>query len=494
LADYQPDSISRAEAAAELEARRLGARSLVGFRRYVLPQLDIARHHVAIADALEDVLAGVLQLLIIKAPPRHGKSLETSIEFPAYTLGRHPTWEYALASYNDRLAKKFGRGVRNLIRSKRYRNVFPGVEIAPDSRAADEWRLTLGGVMISRGVAGGSTGYGGHIFGIDDPIKDAKEAFSETIRESLWEWFQAVVTSRKMQDLASGMRGAVVLTYTPWHEDDIGSRMERELFSLYGDRARTLRLPCEAEPGDPLGRQVGEPLWPERGYDREWIRVTKATVGPGLWSAMYQCTPLPDAGDYFKAEWFVEYEPHELPRVLYHYGTSDYATENSDGLDWTVHEIWGVDHKGDVWLVDQWRDRADSDVWVEAFCDLVTQYKPLAWAEEQGQILKSVGPWLLRRMTERSVFCRRIQYVSATSKRIRARSYQAAMSQGRVHIPRRAPWIGEWKAEHLRFDKAKHDDMVDNGSLFFRMYEELIRPSSAAAPQSAQMQKGPFDR
>lgn len=495
LRPFQLPALSPAEARAELEARAAGRESVIGFRRYVLPKLSVGLHHAAWGAGIDRVVAGDLQLLVLTGPPRHGKSLLASIETPAYVLGRHPVWEFAQASYNDALAKKFGRGTRNLIGQPRYRNLFPAVEIRQDLRAADEWGLTKGGYYISRGIQGGSTGFGGHVFSIDDPIKDKAEAYSETKRENLWDWFLSVVVTRGMQDLKAGMRGAVILTYTPWHDDDIGARMEKELFQHFGDRALKIRIPCEAEENDPLGREVGEPLWPEQGYDREWMMRTKAIEGPALWNAMYQGNPLPESGDYFQADWIREYEPEELPRRLYYYLSSDYATDDEDGLDPTQHAVWGVDHAGDVWLVDLWWDRATTDVWVEAWCDLVHRYNPLAAAEENGQIIKSVGPWLTKRMQERNIFCRREQYTSAHEKRIRARSAQALMSQGRLRVPKRHPLIAKWKAEMLRFPGGLHDECPDTLSLFMRMYEEIIRPPASAAPSvTAEMGASPWSR
>jgi hypothetical protein len=40
----------------------------------------------------------------------------------------------------------------------------------------------------------------------------------------------------------------------------------------------------------------------------------------------------------------------------------------------------------DMYLVDLWRKQAAADEWIEAFCDLVLKWKPIGWAEEQGQI------------------------------------------------------------------------------------------------------------
>jgi hypothetical protein len=65
-------------------------------------------------------------------------------------------------------------------------------------------------------------------------------------------------------------------------------------------------------------------------------------------------------------------------------GGSDYAV-TSDGGDFTVHAVLGLDHEGNPWIVDLWREQTASDVWVETFCDLVLKWKPLGWAEATRQ-------------------------------------------------------------------------------------------------------------
>ncbi len=57
-----------------------------------------------------------------------------------------------------------------------------------------------------------------------------------------------------------------------------------------------------------------------------------------------------------------------------------------------------------MYLLDMWRGQASSDVWIERFCDLVGEWKPIGWAEEQGQIRSGVGPFLDRRMRERGTY------------------------------------------------------------------------------------------
>ncbi|MGB6661865.1 MAG: hypothetical protein WBE90_22985 [Xanthobacteraceae bacterium] len=75
------------------------------------------------------------------------------------------------------------------------------------------------------------------------------------------------------------------------------------------------------------------------------------------------------------------------------YGASDYAT-TADGGDYTVHVVVGIDPDWHMYLLDLWRAQTTPDKWIEAFCDLVEQWKPIGWAEETEQIKASIGPFL----------------------------------------------------------------------------------------------------
>ena len=85
------------------------------------------------------------------------------------------------------------------------------------------------------------------------------------------------------------------------------------------------------------------------------------------------------------------------------YGASDYVVKGKCG-DWTVHVVAGVDPEDNHYILDLWRKQTTTDVSVEAFLDLADQHKPMVWAEEDGQIIKSLGPFIDRRSQERRVF------------------------------------------------------------------------------------------
>lgn len=238
-----------------------------------------------------------------------------------------------------------------------------------------------------------------------------------------------------------------------------------------GDRWDVISLPALAETDDPLGRTVGQPLWPEWEDELELARKRRA-VGPRDWSALYQQRPAPEDGDYFKAEWLKPYETAPAISTLRIYGGSDYAV-TADGGDYTVHVVVGLDPEGKMFLLDLWRKQAASDVWIESFCDLVLQWKPMTWAEEQGQIKSGVGPFLERRMRERKAYVAREQFPTRGDKAVRAQSIRGRMALEGLHVPINAPWYPALRSELLSFPAGKHDDAVDALGLVGQLLDKM---------------------
>ncbi len=443
---------------------RQARKSLLSFTEYTNPAYASANHHRLIAEKLEAVERGEIDRLMIFMPPRHGKSELASKRFPAWCLGRSPRRQIIAASYNSDLASDFGRNVRNIVAEPEFGQVFPSVSLAPDSQAANRMNTNHGGTYVAAGVGTAVTGRGADIALIDDPFKDREEADSERRRDVVWDWYRSTLFTRLMPG------GAVVLIQTRWHEDDLAGR----LIEAEGDQWEVLDLPAI--------NKAGEALWPE-WYDLPALERIKATIGPREWSALYQQQPQPDDGTFFQRDWFKTWT--KLPDVRY-YGTSDYAVTDGGG-DYTVHRIWGVDGKGEVYRVDGWRDRTTSDVWIEKKLDLVAKYKPLCWFGEGGVIQKAIEPMLKRRMQERRVFCRMEWLPSVADKPTRARSFQAMAASGRVFFEPGAD-IGE----HLVFPAGKNDDDVDCSSLIGRAIDQA-HPAIVTSTQPTR-RRDPYGR
>lgn len=375
-------------------------------------------------------------------------------------------WNVLAASHTTELAEKWGRRVRNLISEHA---LTLNAHLAQDSQAAGRWALDSGAEYYAAGVGTGIAGFRAKLGLIDDPIRSRQDADSELIRERIWDWYINDFCTR----LVPGARK--VLIQTRWHEDDLAGR------ALNHEPWHVIELPAEAVENDPLGRKPGEFLWSDGDYGyggqlAELKRITPART----WSALYQQRPAPEDGDYFKADWLKPYDKAPDRSTMRIYGASDYAV-TSDGGDYTVHVVIGVDPEGRMYLLDLWRAQVASDVWIEAFCNLVIKWKPLEWAEETGQIKASLGPFIDRRQRERKAYVKRTQFPTRGDKSIRAQSIRGRMALESLFVNQQASYFADFRAELLSFPAGKHDDQVDALGLIGQLLDR-IQPGVHARP------------
>lgn len=217
--------------------------------------------------------------LIFTMPPRHGKSMFTSIYTPIWYMDKYPGKNCITATYGKDLVVDWGREIRDIILSEP-----PELDIRlkRDSRNVVAFQNTAGGHYWGVGVGGATTGKGAHLFNVDDFIKNPEESLSPTMLEKIWNWFKAVVYTR----LEPG--GNIIIIATRWAQQDLIGRIKD---SDFGHKFTEIRLPAIAEDDDPLGRKVGDPLWPAR-YDLEALMDIKLVLGTFWWNAMYQQVPL----------------------------------------------------------------------------------------------------------------------------------------------------------------------------------------------------------
>jgi predicted phage terminase large subunit-like protein len=449
-------------------------RSLTEWCRYC--GFEPAAHHKLLISKLEAVARGDIDRLMVFMPPGSAKSTYASVLFPPYMLAQDPKLTIIAASHTVELAERFGRRVRNLV--VEHGNVL-GFGLSDDSQAAGRWDTNRGGEYFAAGVRGPITGRRADLALIDDPVKSREEADSDIIRERVKDWWRNDLYTR----LKPG--GKCVVIQTRWHEDDLSGWLLEEQ-ARGGDKWEVLSLPAVAEESDPLGRAIGDPLWPEWQNGAALVRVRDA-VGPRTWSALYQQRPQPDEGTYFQRGWFKRFSLQQLPRSLHLYGSSDYAV-TEDGGDFTVLRVWGVDPAGDIWCLGGWRGQATADVWIERQVDLIAQHKPLAWFGEGGVIAKTIEPMLRRRLVERGLGARLEWLPSIHDKPTRARGFQARAAMGKVHILDgiEGDLILD---EYLRFPAGKHDDEVDCGSLVGRALDEM----HPAIVTQAEINRNPSD-
>lgn len=313
-----------------LARRELAKRRMIRFAEYIKPNWISMAHHEMIANALDRLRLHENERLIISMPPRHGKSELSSILFPALYLADHPDHQIIHISYASSLSNEFSRQVRAYIRDNpSYRSLFPHVQLDPDRQRLDDWKTVQGGGFKSVGTGGGISGHGAHLIIIDDPVKEGDERSPATLQQ-IYEWYSSAARTR----LAPG--GNIVIIMTRWHPLDlVGRLLKLAETDPNAEQWQTLVLPALAEAGDPLGREAGAALWPERFSRGDLLRL-KALSGR-YFDALYQQQPRSEEEQLFFADRFkrfvVGHPPFAAARGAWCF---DLALSEKDSADYSA--------------------------------------------------------------------------------------------------------------------------------------------------------------
>jgi len=251
-----------------------------------------ATKHLAEIDAVirRAIIGAGPRIVVIEAPPRHGKSEYCSHWLPQWYLSLYPDRKIILTSYEATFARSWGRRDRDSMTELKG---FTGLQVNRGQASAAEWGIEgHDGGMKTAGAGGPITGKGADLLIVDDPIKNAEDAMSPTIREKLWDWWQTTASTR----LEPG--GVAVIIATRWHKEDLSGKLIEAADSGDGEPITRLHLPAIAGENDQLGRQPGEALWPERWPIEEMLKRQKA-MDEFWWSSLYQQDP----GRHGSMEW-----------------------------------------------------------------------------------------------------------------------------------------------------------------------------------------------
>lgn len=395
--------------------------------------------------------------LMVLMPPGTAKSTYISKLFPPWFLSqvnRMPVKQLGIlaCSHEAGLATNFGRAARNLVDGNER---WLGYSLKKDSRAAEQWETSAGGYYQAAGVGAGIAGRRMHLGLIDDFCGDQVNAMSKLFNDRVWDWYQNDFVVR-LQPFA-----ARVIIANHRNEDDlVGRLLQKEPTKWRVVRFRLLIENEEQAEQDPLGRRVGDYIWPEY-FTRQ--QVTERMANPYA-SGIEQQEPSPLKGAFFDVQHFTTYKPDELPPIseLRFYCASDHAVSTKQTADNTAM-IPAAFGRGKLWILPNvvW-DRIDSKTCIKKMLELSRgPNKPLFWWAEKGHITMSLLPLLRDQMMDERTFVNIVEFTPTKDKMTRAQTIQGMMSMDMVRWPDGASWYARAKKEMLNFPNGKHDDFVD---------------------------------
>jgi predicted phage terminase large subunit-like protein len=451
------------------------------FRDFIsltMPGYTFNWHHEYLIERLNRLTHEENQRLMVFMPPRHGKSELVSRRFPAFYLGRNRNARIIATSYSAALATTFNRDVQRILESQVYNDIFPDTLIPntplskehPDNnkykRQASFFEIIDShGHLMSTGVGGPITGLGADLAIIDDPVKNEEEATSETMREALFGWYNSTLYTR----LEGGAN--LLVCQTRWHKGDLSGKLLEEM-ELGGEKWEVINFPALAVHDKPTKsdpRKRGEALWPGK-YSEDRLNIIKKQVGTRVWSSLYQQNPVIEGGNIIKEEWFQYY--HKLPfdtrdwRQAYMVTSWDLSFKKT-GKSYVVGVVVAK-YKGQFFLVDMWRRKADIVETKAAIKQFSEKYPACKTVLIEG---KANGPAIVQ-MLKKEV-SNLIEVNPTASKDERLHSVAPIFEAGNVLIPANSPMSKLVVDELCSFPNADNDDIVDAISQALNRFMEM---------------------
>jgi predicted phage terminase large subunit-like protein len=444
----------------KLLEKELARDTFMGFVKRVWPEFIGGRHHSIMAKAFERVANGECKRLIINMPPRHTKSEFASYLLPAWFLGKFPNKKVIQSSNTGELAVGFGRKVRNLVDSETYKDVFPGLQLQQDSKAAGRWNTSKGGDYFAIGVGGTVTGKGANLLIIDDPHSEQEAALAATnpdVFDKVYEWY----TSGPRQRLQPG--GAIVIVMTRWAQRDLTGQVLKAAAARGGEQWEVIEFPAIM----PSGR----PLWPEFWSIEELVAL-REELPNSKWQAQYQQNPVGNESAIVKRDWWKWWESETPPQCEYILQTWDTAFEKNQRADYSAGTTWGVftyeeDMTKHLILLNTYKKRVE---WVELKRDVLEQYKE--W-DPDGLLIekKATGAPLIYELRSMGIPVQEFTPSKGQDKIARLNSVSDIIASGKVWIPR-TRWAEELVDEIAAFPSGEHDDLVDATTLALMRFRQ----------------------
>ena len=430
-----------------------------------------APFNLKILDALlqfyEDVQAERRPILIIQAPPQHGKSELASRKFPAYLFGINPNLRIAGCSYSATLAAKVNRDVQRIMTSEEYQRIFPHSALTDRNKLKNSEHFDIPGgtgYYLCTGVGGPLTGQSVDIGIIDDPTKNMQEARSEATQMFLQEWYQSVFLTR-----LSRKSGQLIMA-TRWHEEDlIGYILQKQ--GGESGRVKVLKFPALNEKGEALHPKL---------HPAEKLKETKAAMDVYSWEALYQQEPMLEGGNVIKTEKFRRYRQEPLD-LLYTKIYADTAMTAKTSADYSVFALVGYTKNKDVYLLDLWRGQWESPELLamarEVWRKCKSFYRPPRSLNIEN---KASGIGLIQTLRREGIPVLAIEPKAQDSqgnlytadKFQRLCDVLPLIETGRFYVPHedlKKPWLKDFINECQRFSADlthKHDDQVDAALIY----------------------------
>jgi predicted phage terminase large subunit-like protein len=446
---------------------------LLEFTKLVLPDYCPDWYQALIAEYLERCAADdpEVQNLIVAAPPGSGKSQEVSILFPAWLLSHHPEQHIIGLSNSDSLARLMSGNVLRLLNHPELQERFP-LKFLKESEA----QFTIDGgdgrpSLHAAGIMGQLTGHRANFLVFDDLLKSQQEAYSEVIRDRVWNNLLSAGETRLLPG------GKVVGIGTRWHQaDPTGRLLQRAQESPVARQFIYLNLAAwnSGEDSFVLNTRTGKKTYIRKyrslakitgqpySFSRAQLEEKKADLGPSRFSSLYMGQPLSGEDQFFPENVWKSIDPVPVSEISLIISAWDCASKTASHNDYSANVVIARLNSGRFVVLDVWKSRLNfsqlPQVALERYESLCYQYGhlPVLCIEDAN-----AGTQLIDLFEDRLPNIPVVRAKAVHSKIIRAEGVTPFTTGGLVSLPKDAIWREQFISELANFPVGQHDDLVD---------------------------------
>lgn len=320
---------------------------------------------------LQDFLTSPDDVLVLNAPPRHGKSRTVGC-FVEWVLGRDTSFKVMTGSYNETLSTNFSKSVRDTIMMRKgstykavYSDIFPGTRVKHGDAAMNLWSLEGGhDNYLATSPTGTATGFGADLMIIDDLIKSLYEASNAATKQAHWEWF----TGTMLQRLEEG--GKIIVVMTRWATDDLAGRILVNA-EEYGWSVRHVSFKAVQDDGTMLCPDI---------LSRKSYETKKRAMGAEVASANYQQEPMDIKGRlYSRFKTYADVPRDDAGHPLF-VCVKSYTDTADEGDDYLAHIVYGVTPAKEAYILDVLYTKAPMEDTEPAVARSIHEYG-VTWAD-----------------------------------------------------------------------------------------------------------------
>lgn len=389
----------------------------------------------------------------VSMPPRAGKSYITSL-FCAWWLGKLPEQAIMRNTVTSTLYRKFSYDIRNILREKKYQQVFPKVVLAPDKQNIDGWSITLSkqGAYFGGGVGTNIIGFGANLAITDDLYSGFEQALSEVYNEGVFRWKQGSHNSRMEKNCPEIYIG------TRWSKNDvIGKALEDGLI----EKPITISALID-------GKSFCEAV----KSTEEYLKI-KADTDDEIWEAEYQQNPIEIKGLLFPKSQLKTFRPEDLAKLEaeYKYMPVDPA-DLSDDTSAPLCELYG----NGIYVTDWLYNNNGTDETIPALVDMIIKNK-LNHVEIEGvSAWKLFGTQVRNEVNEVYEDCEIRIIKTNVNKEVKIQQFSAFV-KNHMYFLHEDYWTPDYAkamkvlTAYLREGKSKKDDAPDSLSIAAKFFK-----------------------